>query len=130
MIPAQFVFLDRLPLNPNGKVDFRGLPVPAGIPLERELVGPRNPVEARLVKIWEEVLGIDSVSIYDNFFELGGHSLKAMQAASRIYEEMNTMIELKNIFVEPTVAALSSLIESIAWLNRSSEEPRREFITL
>jgi FkbH-like protein/non-ribosomal peptide synthase protein (TIGR01720 family) len=44
--------------------------------LERaEYVAPRNETEAKLVKIWEEILGVERIGIDDDFFELGGHSI-------------------------------------------------------
>ncbi|MCB1900742.1 MAG: methyltransferase, partial [Rhodocyclaceae bacterium] len=63
MVPTAFVLLDRLPLNPNGKVDRRALPAPLR---DRDLVGdeyvaPRTSVETVLAGIWAEVLGLERV---------------------------------------------------------------------
>src|SRR5262249_23667848 len=79
LIPPAFVPLSALPLTPSGKVDREALPVPsrANLGTDPEVTGPRDAVEARLVKLWEEVLRTRPVGIMDDFFQLGGHSLLA-----------------------------------------------------
>ena len=78
MVPSAFVQLDALPLNANGKVDRRALPLPdEGRPkLETKFVAPRSAVERRLAGFYAEVLGLQAVGVEDDFFELGGHSLR------------------------------------------------------
>src|SRR6185436_13207428 len=66
MVPDRVILLPALPLTPNGKVDRRALPDPvAAAPTER--VAPRTPVETTIAQIWEELLGVDKVSIERNF---------------------------------------------------------------
>ncbi len=80
MIPSFFMKIDKLPLTPNGKIDRKALPIPEGnINLGTEYMAPRNEIEEKLVKIWEEVLGVEQVGINDNFFSLGGDSIKAIR---------------------------------------------------
>ena len=59
MIPAFFVFLEQLPLNPGGKVDRQALPVPE-LKAGKEYIAPGNAVEERLAEIWSGVLGTAS----------------------------------------------------------------------
>ena len=113
MVPSYFVVLDRLPLSPNGKVDYKALP-----PVEQSLTGqtdsfvaPRNDFEAKLCEIFSNVLGIEQVGVNDNFFRLGGHSLLAAQAAARIKETFGVALELRTFLESPTVAALAKSIE-------------------
>src|SRR5262249_25422510 len=89
MLPTSFVFLNSLPLTLSGKVNRKALPAPGvarGATFE-SYVGPRNPKELRLAKIWEEVLGIERVGVHDDFFEIGGDSLLTVQVANRATEE-------------------------------------------
>ena len=80
----------RLPLSPNGKVDYQALPAWCkSLTSESDsFVAPRNDVEAKLCEIFSQVLGIQQVGVNDNFFRLGGHSLLAAQAAARIKEAL------------------------------------------
>ena len=78
MIPSAIVVLERLPLNPNGKVDRKALPEPEFTSIDH-YEAPQGEVEEVLAGIWAEVLGIGQVGRNDNFFELGGDSLAILQ---------------------------------------------------
>jgi len=112
MIPEQFVFLDKMPLKANGKIDRGALPAPDQIhsKSEQPYVPPRSPIEEMLVAIWQEVLKVDQIGIHDNFFESGGHSLLAVQLIVRINKQFQTEFPLHLLFEEPTVAGLSRLL--------------------
>ena len=77
-----------------------------------EIIAPRNPDEATLVKIWTEMLGLGMIGIYDNFFELGGHSLLATQVISRVKSTCKVDLTLRDLFEAPTVAALAERISA------------------
>ena len=79
MVPSAFVFLEAMPLTPNGKLDYNALPAldQSSHELGERYVAPRTLVEELIAEIWAEVLKRDKVGIHDNFFELGGHSLSA-----------------------------------------------------
>ncbi|MFV3406947.1 AMP-binding protein, partial [Pseudomonas sp. NY15463] len=68
MIPVQWMFLDALPLSPNGKLERRALPRPE-VGQQAEYVAPRSELEARIAGIWQEVLKVERVGMQDNFFE-------------------------------------------------------------
>ena len=117
MIPAVFITLERMPLNPNKKIDRKALPEP-GIEAQADTyTAPRNKIEEKLVEIWAEDLGIekDKIGINANFFELGGHSLKAAVIVSRINKELNTTLTLKDFFSAQTIAGLAEHIETAAY---------------
>jgi amino acid adenylation domain-containing protein len=78
MVPGTVMILDALPLNANGKVDRKVLPVPEFI-REQGYEPPQGEAEETLARIWAEVLGVGLVGRNDNFFELGGHSLLALK---------------------------------------------------
>ncbi|MFW5762801.1 MAG: amino acid adenylation domain-containing protein [Coleofasciculus sp.] len=106
MVSSVFVPLEALPLTPNGKVDRNALPVPDNFSpdLDVAYVMPRNEVEQRVAKIWQDILGVEQVGIYDNFFELGGHSLLATQVISQMCKAFQVELPLRHLFEAPTVA--------------------------
>jgi amino acid adenylation domain-containing protein len=114
MIPAAFVFLDALPLNPNGKIDRKLLPAPGASHADLGVgyVAPRTSTEKLLASIWAEVLKVERVGIHDNFFALGGHSLLATQVAARIKQTLQAGILMRDFFVAPTLAELAKHISS------------------
>ncbi|MGD2087187.1 MAG: amino acid adenylation domain-containing protein, partial [Candidatus Aminicenantes bacterium] len=113
MIPAYFVPLEQMPLNPNGKIDRKALPEPTASSGEK-YAAPRNQKEIRMVEIWSEVLGIakTAIGIDDNFFQLGGHSLGAVILAAKIHKAFNEKLPLVEIFGSPTIRALARLMPS------------------
>ena len=110
MVPGAFVFLDRLPLTPSGKVDRRALPaIESGKP-ETSFVAPRNSAEVLLAQIWTDLLRRGPIGAHDNFFERGGHSLLAIQVISRVRDEFQVELPLRLLFEKPTLAELSEVI--------------------
>jgi len=109
MVPQEFVFLDKLPLTPHGKVNYRAFPPPdqSHPELEKTYVPPRTEVEEALVGIWAEVLRLEKVGVYDSFFDLGGHSLLATKIMARVQKRFQLQIPLRSFFEAPTVAGLA-----------------------
>lgn len=110
MTPSAFVFLDRLPLTLNGKVDRRALPAadhsrPDG---DKVFAAPRNPIEATLAQIWSNVLGVDPVGVDDNFFDLGGDSILSIQIIARA-NQAGLGLSPRQLFQHQTVAELATV---------------------
>jgi amino acid adenylation domain-containing protein len=136
MIPAYFVKLERIPLNPNGKVDIRALPEPGPGLSGREYIAPRDEIEEKLAEIWKEVLNIGrnlenrSIGIDDNFFELGGHSLRATTLVYRIYQEFEISIEIGDVFTYPSIRELGQRIkesEVLAYIEINPSEEKEYY---
>lgn len=129
MVPTSFVFLDTLPLSPNGKIDRRALPAPhtSNIGLSTNFVPPQNATEEVLAHIWVKVLRLEQVGIHNNFFELGGHSLLATQVMSRVRKAFQIEMPLQILFENPTIA---SLAQAIAQTQITENDPQNQTIPL
>jgi hypothetical protein len=131
MVPAHYVILQSLPLNPNGKVDYRSLPAAQFYSGPVESTSPRNEVEVRLCAILAEVLGRGTVSINDNFFRIGGHSLLAARVAARIGDAFGVSLDLSTFLENPTVIGLAKEVESLLATGQtgteSDKDQREEF---
>jgi amino acid adenylation domain-containing protein len=104
MIPSRLVALPELPLTASGKVDRRALPAAEPV-LTESYTPPGSPLEAALVRIWSELLGLERIGVTDNFFECGGDSIRAVIAVARMKEYLADL-ELLDFFRAPTIAQL------------------------
>jgi NADP-dependent 3-hydroxy acid dehydrogenase YdfG/acyl carrier protein len=124
LVDCEYVQVPEMPLNENGKVDreqLLGLNGKGnGRPSNGEEV-PRTDVERRLVRIWEDLLGVTSVGINDNFFELGGHSLLSTQLISRLRDSFKLQIPVRSLFESPTIVGLAERIETTLWAMQDHE---------
>ncbi|UCH94058.1 MAG: amino acid adenylation domain-containing protein [Candidatus Aminicenantes bacterium] len=111
MIPAYFIFLDKIPLTANGKVDRKSLPVPGKV-VGRDYEPPGDEVAKRLVEIWQEVLGVERIGITDNFFAMGGDSIKAIQVTSRL-RKYGLDLKINDIFAKPVIKQLAGSVNAV-----------------
>ncbi|MGE0439101.1 MAG: AMP-binding protein [Gemmatimonadales bacterium] len=114
LVPTRFVYLDRLPLSENGKVDRRRLPAPETVPLLRAgpYVAPRDDLEERLARHWEEVLHVQPVGVTDNFFDLGGDSLLAASLLAHLEELSPEPLPPTALVTAPTIDQLARVIRT------------------
>ena len=112
MLPSRFVFLDRLPRTPNGKLDRGALPVADGTSeqADRPYVPPSDDIESMLAAIWEQVLKVDRVGIEDDFFLLGGDSILSIQIIARARRE-GLRVTPVDLFQCRTIAALRPRVQ-------------------
>ncbi|MGU1021320.1 condensation domain-containing protein, partial [Pseudomonas aeruginosa] len=110
MVPSHLLFLERMPLSPNGKLDRRALPKPDAGLMQHEHMAPASALEKDVAAIWGELLGVERVGLTDNFFELGGHSLLATRLVSRIRQDLGIEVSLKSLFEQPV---LQGFVESL-----------------
>ncbi|NBD17979.1 MAG: amino acid adenylation domain-containing protein [Cyanobacteria bacterium] len=122
MMPSNFVFMEKIPLKANGKIDRGLLPEPDSMrPQVAEFIAPRTEAEEVIVNIWQEVLGINKIGVYDNFFELGGHSLLAIQVISRLRQDFQLDLSINQLFDNPTIDSLITVITE-SWGEREIVE--------
>ncbi|MEU8263197.1 amino acid adenylation domain-containing protein [Micromonospora sp. NPDC048999] len=120
MVPAAFVLLDALPLNPTGKLDRRALPAPdfaAAAGAGRAAADPREELLARL---FAEVLGLPGVGAEDSFFDLGGDSIVSIQLVSRA-RQAGLRLTPRDVFTHRTVAALARVAGELS--SAEAEDP-------
>jgi amino acid adenylation domain-containing protein/non-ribosomal peptide synthase protein (TIGR01720 family) len=114
MVPTSFVFLERIPLTLNGKVDRNALPAPDHLQGDgdRVFTAPRTDVEKTLVEIWSNVLGLERVGVHDNFFDLGGDSILSIQIVARA-SQAGLRLMPRQLFQHQTVADLAAVVGSV-----------------
>lgn len=112
MVPMDFVPVAELPRTANGKVDRRALELWGASSSTTELLpdAPRDPLELKLARMWEALLGVHPVGIRDNFFDLGGHSLLAVRMIDEVEREFGIRLPLATLFEGATVAHVARAI--------------------
>ena len=113
MVPAHLIFLERMPLNPNGKLDRQALPKPDASQAQQDWVAPVTELEQHIAAIWAEILGAERVGLNDHFFEMGGHSLLAMQVVSRLRQVLAQEVPLKLVFEQPRLAGFAAAVQAL-----------------
>jgi acyl transferase domain-containing protein/acyl carrier protein len=100
------------PEIPSDENQNRNLEAVAARPaLLNAYVAATNPIEQKVIDIWQEILGVSQIGVHDNFFELGGHSLLATQVISRLRQAFDLPVPLRAIFENPTAAELAVAVE-------------------
>lgn len=134
MVPKHLINVAAMPLTPNGKIDRQGLLRIAlsGRTLEREELAEKasgkvddatihapgnNAIEAKLCRIWENLLKVRPVRVDDDFFELGGHSLLAVKMMSMVEKDFGRRFPLATLMRARTIAAFAEV------LRREDSEP-------
>ncbi len=112
MLPAAYLFVDALPVTPNGKLDREKLRLAKARQQAGAAAAPAagDRLEDRLRQVWEETLDMRSIGLDDDFFELGGHSLKAIRLLVQIRSRIGAELPASALFQAPTVRRLAALM--------------------
>jgi acyl carrier protein len=73
-------------------------------------VAPRNALEARVVRIWEEVLAVAPIGVEDDFFDLGGESLHAFAVIARVQRDFGVALLPRELFACGSAGAMAAVI--------------------
>lgn len=128
MLPSCYCFCTAFPKTVNGKIDRQRLPsAEAGIvPRSEEYDAPRNPLEQKLVDLWEDVLGVSRLGIRDDFFACGGSSLLVTRVIAGLREQYDLAIPVRDFFANPTVASLAAMLGERLQLNLPSDDAEEQ----
>ena len=108
MVPALFKELERMPMNANGKLDYRSLP--PVIAEDTAYESPKNERERLLCECFSTALNCkEPIGTGDSFFALGGDSIRGMLLIS-LLREKNLELRLPWLFTAPTVRQLAPLL--------------------
>jgi thioesterase domain-containing protein len=111
---------EQLSITANGQ-PVRGALRPQQSVSEHTYVAPRNDIEVRLCKLWEQVLGVERISAVTDFFDAGGHSLLAVKLLSQIERAFNRKLPLAALLQAPTVQAFAGRLLQESALSRRDQ---------
>ncbi len=126
MLPSRVVQLEQLPKNAAGKVDRRALQAHCEhgdrtVDRSEEL----TELQARIIDIWQQVLGAQPMVADDDFFLLGGQSLQSIQVINRLSVELQRDIPVSLLFQYPTVRELAQQLEQCSPAGAERERRRQ-----
>ena len=111
MLPAEFVFLDALPLTANGKVD-------------RKSLGKKMDTQGVIVAVWREALGLAAVDLDAAFFDLGGSSLQLLKVHGLLEQRLGRDLAIADLFQFPTIRSLTAHLNG-AGIRKNEAMPAR-----
>lgn len=122
MVPAQWVFLEAVPLTPNGKVDRRALAklvdTAGAAPAQ-----PLTPLAQQLSEAWARILQAPSIDSNLTFVELGGDSLTFVQASMALQKLIGQLPERWEMTPVRELAALGGAPGAARRATRAMEVP-------
>ncbi|ROW12154.1 hypothetical protein VMCG_00309 [Cytospora schulzeri] len=120
-VPTIYIVLNKLPLNPNGKVDKPNLPFPDIVERTEEASeedlknwDSLTETEQAVAQKWSELVrGLNPKTIQreNSFFDMGGHSLLAQQLLLMTRKELGANVSINTLYEYPTLAGFSAQIE-------------------
>ncbi len=115
-VPNEFLQLESLPLDPNGKVARKALAQlelqpAADIAEIVPAISQLNPVQEELLRMLRELLKSPKVSIDDDFFLVGGHSLLAARLFAQIEARWGRRLPLALMLQVRTLRNLAAAVE-------------------
>lgn len=110
--------LGTLSAGESKKLDRKRLPKPAALvvtapaaaPVAPRPAGGASALEASMLGLWAEMLGVSSVLASDNFFDLGGHSLLAAKLVAAITSRLGQRCTVLDLFEAPTPSELARVL--------------------
>ncbi len=93
---------------------------------------PTDDTTRQLTRIWQELLGIDSIAPNQNYFDLGGDSSLAVHLFVQIERAFNVKLPLATLFDAPTIEELAQVLRSgglAVWMVAACSHPNFRFAT-
>ncbi|OAA45400.1 L-aminoadipate-semialdehyde dehydrogenase large subunit [Metarhizium rileyi] len=122
-VPSVYIVLQKLPLNPNGKVDSPNLPFPDAATMiedasEEDLKSweKLSETEKTIASQWSVLipsLNAKTVKRESSFFDCGGHSLLAQQLVLEIRKSLGVDITIGVLYANPNLGALSTQVDRV-----------------
>ena len=115
MVPTKYIFINKIPLTGNFKVDYNSiielLDSEESLRLTQSSLLEMSPIEYSIFKIWQQVFKNKEIRDSDDFYTLGGHSLSAARIAASINNHFKIDIKLTDIFEYNTIYMLAGFVE-------------------
>jgi len=75
-----------------------------------QVIGSEDATAKQLTRIWQDLLGVESIGPDDNYFDLGGDSSLAVHMFARVEELFHVKLPLATLYDAPTIAELACIL--------------------
>lgn len=117
MLPTNLVLAADFPLTANGKLDRKSLLQQAEQLAYRTVTKKQHhevtELQKRLLALWQEVLGVNQLTVEDDFFSMGGSSIELVRIQQALEQMTGQEIPIVDLFRLPNVIEVSRYIESL-----------------
>ena len=114
MLPSRYLFLDELPLSPNGKLDrgaIRGI-ADGAIEPDPATAVELTDAQAAAAAAWRTVLAVDALHPDDHFFMIGGDSLAVVMVLGQIETMYGVVLPVTALFEAPTLDEFAAVLDA------------------
>ena len=129
MIPSFLIRLEELPVNANGKVDEKRLPLPDMTPDH-----PTHTLSATaqsILDIFRAVLHQEDIYGNTDYFLAGGNSLNAMECIMRVEEDLGKRVRIADLYACRTAIRLAAYLSGESLDTTAAQSlPVRNALTL
>lgn len=110
MVPLRYVHMEAFPLNANGKIDRKNLPLPQ---IDRsELTPLEGELEQQIAVLFCQLLSlqIEDLGANTSFFEVGGDSIMIMRLCGELRKATNKDLSPTSIYESPTIRGIAETL--------------------
>ncbi|WP_420574967.1 amino acid adenylation domain-containing protein [Kordia sp.] len=112
MMPSIYVQLKEIPLNTNGKLDKKKLPIPSEqAEIQEEYIAPTTTEEKNLAEVLQVVLKHEKIGRRSNFYNMGGDSIKSILVVSKL-KQKGYKLKVDDILRNPVLEDLAKLMHT------------------
>jgi amino acid adenylation domain-containing protein len=112
MVPSNFIFLERLPLTSNGKVDRKALPTPAQNEMQQQGAAlEETALVAQIRDILTRVLKVEHIEPHQNLLDYGVTSIDILRIANQLQSQLHIRLYVGQLYRYATLAALAQYCE-------------------
>lgn len=116
MIPHYFMTIPGIPLTVNGKIDYAQLPSVMKDEVE-SVTSKTTSSENRIIKILNNLLGVETIDLNENFFDIGGDSILGIRFLSSL-RDLGFSFELSDLYRY----SIRELLEKFSLSSQSVQE--------
>jgi acyl carrier protein len=130
-IPQRLAAVEKIPLTPTGKIDYKAI--------EKFAFPPRMPVneqymtqsEQTVASIWRSILNLSiDVKVHgmSSFLDLGGNSIQILLLSHRLSAQFGRPVSMKMVLESNTLADLARAIETIHLTEKICTETQKSIL--